>query len=93
MDNTVTSMGNLALSQGMASRLNGTANSNFDKTAKDFTAVFFSQMLQPMFEGVGVDPMFGGGHGEEVMKSFLIRGLYRVERFSASAFRIPFNKW
>jgi Rod binding domain-containing protein len=75
MDNAIQSMGSLALSQGMtsgiASRLNATANSNVDKTAKDFTSVFFSQMLQPMFDGVGVDPEFGGGHGEEVMKSFL----------------------
>jgi peptidoglycan hydrolase FlgJ len=71
MDNAIQSMGSLALSQGLSSRLNATANANVDKTAKDFTSVFFSQMLAPMFDGVGVDPEFGGGHGEEVMKSFL----------------------
>jgi peptidoglycan hydrolase FlgJ len=30
-------------------------------------------MLEPMFEGLKVDPLFGGGHGEEVMKSFLVQ--------------------
>jgi Rod binding domain-containing protein len=44
-----------------------------DKKSKDFESMFMSQMLQPMFEGVGVDPLFGGGHGEEVMRSFLIQ--------------------
>jgi len=50
----------------------GTAG-NIDKAAHDFEAMFATQMLQPMFEGVGVDPTFGGGHGEEVMKSFLLQ--------------------
>jgi hypothetical protein len=29
-------------------------------------------MLSHMFEGVGNDPIFGGGKGEEVFKSFLL---------------------
>ncbi len=48
-------------------------NANIDKSAQDFEAMFATQMLQPMFEGVGVDPTFGGGHGEEVMKSFMLQ--------------------
>jgi Rod binding domain-containing protein len=46
---------------------------NVDKTSQDFEAMFATQMLQPMFEGLGVDPAFGGGHGEEVMRSFLLQ--------------------
>ncbi len=46
---------------------------NIDKTAQDFESLFATQMLQPMFETVGVDASFGGGHGEEVMRSFLVQ--------------------
>lgn len=44
-----------------------------DRKSKEFEGVFMAQMLQPMFEGLKVDPLFGGGHGEEVMRSFLIQ--------------------
>ena len=47
------------------------ANANIDKTAQGFEEMFATQLLQPMFEGVGVNQTFGGGHGEEVMRSFL----------------------
>ncbi|MFI4976096.1 MAG: rod-binding protein [Caulobacterales bacterium] len=40
-------------------------------TAKSFEASFLSQMLQPMFEGVGTAPPFGGGEAEGMWKSFL----------------------
>lgn len=44
-----------------------------EKTAKEFESVFISQMLKPMFESVEVDPMFGGGHAEEVFRSMLVQ--------------------
>jgi peptidoglycan hydrolase FlgJ len=44
-----------------------------DKAARDFEAMFATQLLQPMFAGIPVDPMFGGGHGEEAMRSFLLQ--------------------
>jgi Rod binding domain-containing protein len=43
-----------------------------DKVAKDFESVFIAQMLAPMFEGVEVDEMFGGGTGEEMYRSLMI---------------------
>jgi Rod binding domain-containing protein len=46
-------------------------DADFDKTAKDFEGVFMAQMLQPMFESVGVDDIFGGGHGEEMVRGML----------------------
>lgn len=53
--------------------LQGDANDKkLDKTLKDFEAVFISQMFSHMYEGVGVDPMFGGGMGEETMRTLLI---------------------
>jgi flagellar protein FlgJ len=46
---------------------------DIDKTAEEFEAMFATQLLQPMFEGIGVNPTFGGGHGEEMMRSFLMQ--------------------
>jgi len=41
--------------------------------AKDFEAVFLSEMMKPMFDSVEVDPMFGGGKGEEVFKGMMVQ--------------------
>lgn len=46
-----------------------------DKTAaaaKQFEAVFLSEMMSHMFEGVKTDPEFGGGQGEDMFKSLLV---------------------
>lgn len=42
------------------------------RSADEFESVFLSQMLSPMFESVEVDETFGGGHGEEMFRSFLV---------------------
>ncbi len=44
-----------------------------DAAAQDFEAMFATQMLQPMLETVPVDGLFGGGHGEEVMRTFMLQ--------------------
>lgn len=41
--------------------------------AKEFEAMFLSEMFNHMFEGVDVDPMFGGGSGEKMFRSLLIQ--------------------
>lgn len=42
------------------------------EAAESFEAVFLSQMLAPMFEGVNDgDGLFGGGHAETVYRSML----------------------
>jgi Rod binding domain-containing protein len=41
------------------------------KIGKDFEQMFLSQMLQPMFEGIGEGP-FSGGYGEKMFKSMQI---------------------
>lgn len=43
------------------------------KAAEDFESVFIAQMLQPMFEGLKTDGMFGGGSGEGVFRSLMIQ--------------------
>ncbi len=45
-----------------------------DEAAKEFEAVFLSEMLKPMFDGIDdPDPLFGGGKGEEVFNGFMVR--------------------
>ncbi len=46
-------------------------SSEIEKTAEDFEAVFLTQMIKTMFDGVETDEVFGGGHGEDVFKTFL----------------------
>lgn len=41
--------------------------------AKEFEAMFMSEMFSHMFEGVETDPMFGGGGGEKMFRSMLIQ--------------------
>ena len=71
------SMGDVALGQAMATAPKPSGR-NLDKVASDFEGMFMTQMLQPMFETVGVDKVFGGGHGEEVMRSFLVQEYGKV---------------
>lgn len=44
----------------------------FDQVFQDYEAVYLSQMLSHMYEGVEPDPMFGGGQAEETMRSLLL---------------------
>lgn len=41
--------------------------------AKEFESVFIAEMMKPMFEGIEVDPMFGGGNSEEIFKGMLVQ--------------------
>lgn len=43
-----------------------------DETAQDFEAVFISQMLEHMFEGVNSNAVTGGGEAEEIYQSMMI---------------------
>ena len=43
-----------------------------DETARDFEAMFMTEMLRPMFEGLKVDETFGGGKGEEIFQSMML---------------------
>ena len=42
------------------------------KIAEDFEAVFLTQMLQPMFEGIKPEAPFGGGNSEAMWRSMQI---------------------
>ena len=42
------------------------------KAGRQFEAMYMSQMLKHMFEGIKTDGVFGGGSGEEMFRSLLI---------------------
>ena len=42
------------------------------RAAEEFEAVFISQMMAPMFEGLKTDELFGGGAGEDIYRSVLV---------------------
>jgi Rod binding domain-containing protein len=75
MDSSVQTMGDVAVMQSTSPHLMGGAKSPaaVDKASKDFEGMFMSQMLQPIFQSVEVNKTFGGGHGEEVMRGFLVQ--------------------
>jgi Rod binding domain-containing protein len=42
------------------------------KTGQQFETMYLTEMLQPMFEGIKADKVFGGGHGEEMFQSLAV---------------------
>lgn len=50
---------------------NGADQAQVRKAAQDFEAFFIGQMVQHMWTDVGTDPMFGGGHAEDMWRSML----------------------
>ncbi|WP_096702447.1 rod-binding protein [Magnetospirillum sp. 15-1] len=42
------------------------------KAGRQFEAMYMSQMMQHMFEGIKTDGIFGGGSGEQMFRSLLI---------------------
>ena len=44
-----------------------------EDTARDFEAMFISEMMKPMFEGISTEAPFGGGKGEEVFRGMLLQ--------------------
>ncbi|NKB20118.1 MAG: hypothetical protein GKS01_06175 [Alphaproteobacteria bacterium] len=49
-----------------------------EKAAKEFEAVFLTQMLETMFEGIGTDGVFGGGYGEDVFRPLMLQEYGKV---------------
>lgn len=45
------------------------------QTAEAFEASFLAQMLKPMFDGLSSEAPFGGGHGEETWRGFLVEAM------------------
>jgi Rod binding domain-containing protein len=52
--------------------------SKVERAAQEFEAVFLSQMLEHMFQGVRTDGPFGGGKSEEMFRSFMLQEYGKV---------------
>ena len=48
-----------------------TQDQKLDKAAKEFEAMFVSEMIGHMFNSIETDPVFGGGHGEDMFRSMM----------------------
>lgn len=57
----------------MGSSLDMNKRAAAKKAAEDFESVFVAQMMEPMFQGLKTDGMFGGGSGEQVFRSLMIQ--------------------
>jgi len=57
--------------QSAGPKLQPGANNATRETAEDFEAFFLSQIFAQMFQGLDVDPVFGGGPGESMFRSLM----------------------
>jgi Rod binding domain-containing protein len=62
----------LAAQHPVAAPAIGTTPADAKKAAEDFEAVFLTEMLGNMYEGLSTDGPFGGGQGENVMRTLLV---------------------
>jgi Rod binding domain-containing protein len=56
----------------LARNLNPSKLKKIDESAKEFEAVFATEMMKPMFEGIKPDKEFGGGKGEEIFQGMML---------------------
>jgi flagellar protein FlgJ len=71
IDQSVSNVGAARAAQASSRSFQGNGD-KASEAAKDFEAVFLSQMLTHMFDGVETNEMFGGGHAEQIYKSMMI---------------------
>jgi flagellar protein FlgJ len=57
---------------------NSTDAANSAKTAEEFESFFMTQMLEHMFKGIETGGYFGGGHGEDIYQSMMLKEYGRV---------------
>ena len=43
-----------------------------EESARDFEAMFVTEMMKPMFEEIETGGMFGGGKTEEIFRGFML---------------------
>lgn len=74
MDNALSNAINQAMFQAQAPGAMKTAQTPdaITKTAKEFEAMFVSQMLNFLFEGVSADPLFGDKASSNIYRSLLV---------------------
>jgi len=73
-DSYITGLHKQAAVQAAALQSQSGKNQDLQKVhdaAEKFEAFFISQMMEHMTAGIETNPLFGGGHGEEMWKSML----------------------
>lgn len=82
MDNIMGQQTSLAMMQAQQQKVeslskmggqNGPTPEQIEFVAKEFEAVYISEMMKPMFEGIKTDGPFGGGKGEEIFRGILLQ--------------------
>ena len=68
----VQSLAGMKLAQQSGTKTTALSTEQAQKVAKEFESLFLGQMMQHMMSGVGTDPLFGGGSGEEMFKSVMV---------------------
>ena len=58
--------------QGLAGRGAAHTRDEAMRVGRQFEQMFLSQMLTPVFDTIRTDGPFGGGHGEQMMRSFQV---------------------
>ena len=70
---------NQALNQGISTRPARVSTSSSEdrltKAAKDFEALFLSEMMKPMYANLDTSGPFGGGFAEKITRSLLYQEL------------------
>src|SRR5262245_55731369 len=66
----------LAPSPRLPARVGSAAEAQ--RVGRDFEAMFLSQMLAPMFDGIATDGAFGGGFGEKMFRSLHVDAFARA---------------
>lgn len=61
------------LRQNSAPAIDAKDQAQIKATAEDFEAFFVTHAFEDMFADLSSDPLFGGGEGEDIFKSFLLQ--------------------
>ncbi len=77
MDNLISPNSSIALMQAAQSNDKSLVidknMQRIEESAREFEAVFISEMMKPMFEGVKPNETFGGGKGEEIFNGIMLQ--------------------
>lgn len=61
-----------------SSSLSAMKMKQIEEKSVDFEAVFISEMMKPMFEGLETDGLFGGGQAEEMFRSIMLQEVGKI---------------
>lgn len=61
-----------------SSSLNAMKMKQIEEKSVDFEAVFISEMMKPMFEGLETDGLFSGGQAEEMFRSIMLQEVGKI---------------